>query len=111
MARVHVRYVSQYNIKAVRFSPFVGEQLLTCGCESIRVWRAREGKLRGVSVGTREAYREWLRDAGPGRVARLEPTVFTDIAFEHGLGVEHMRAKYALVASHAGDIYQVNVAR
>ena len=47
---VVARHTTEYNIKAVRFSEFEEDQVVTCGRDSVRVYRLKDQQLRGVSV-------------------------------------------------------------
>lgn len=47
---VVARHTTEYNIKAVRFSEFDEDQVVTCGRDSVRVYRLKDQQLRGVSV-------------------------------------------------------------
>ena len=40
-AQVLARYVSDYNIKAIKFSPYEEGRLITCGKDSIRMFRLK----------------------------------------------------------------------
>lgn len=40
-AQVLARYISDYNIKAIKFSPYEEGRLMTCGKDSIRMFRLK----------------------------------------------------------------------
>ena len=40
-AQILARYISDYNIKAVKFSPYEEGRLMTCGKDSIRMFRLK----------------------------------------------------------------------
>lgn len=49
--RLLARSASGHNIQALRFVPWgLPGRLLSCGKNSVRVWHAKEGSLRGLSV-------------------------------------------------------------
>lgn len=49
-ASVVLRHVTDYNVKCARFSAYEADQFMTCGKDSIRVYRMKGGALRGMSV-------------------------------------------------------------
>ena len=104
--RVLVRHNTEYHVRRLRFSPFEEDHLMTCGRDSVRVYRFRSGRLRGVSI-----------KVGEPRVARTPPgvsasdmvkTIFTDIAFEIGYGITSLDRKHVFVSSVSGSVYQIN---
>ena len=106
MPKVLVRHGTEYHVARIRFSPFEEDHLMTCGRDSIRVYRFRNGKLRGCSV-----------KVGETKVARTPPgvsasdmvkTIFTDLAFEIGYGITSLEKKHVFVSSVSGSIYQIN---
>ena len=44
------RHPTEYNVKCLRFSLFEEDRLVTCGRDSVRVYRLKNGQLRGTSV-------------------------------------------------------------
>lgn len=40
-AQVVAKYISDYNIKAIKFSPYEAGRLMTCGKDSIRMFRLK----------------------------------------------------------------------
>lgn len=40
-AQVLAQYISDYNIKAIKFSPYEEGRLMTCGKDSIRMFRLK----------------------------------------------------------------------
>ena len=40
-AQILARYISDYNIKAIKFSPYEEGRLMTCGKDSIRMFRLK----------------------------------------------------------------------
>ena len=40
-AQVLAKYISDYNIKAIKFSPYEEGRLMTCGKDSIRMFRLK----------------------------------------------------------------------
>lgn len=39
------KHISDYNIKAVKFSPYEEGRLMTCGKDSVRMYRLKVGDL------------------------------------------------------------------
>lgn len=104
-AQVLAKYISDYNIKAIKFSPYEEGRLMTCGKDSIRMFRLKLGHLRGMSVHVIPA---------PGELARgswLDTNVFTDIAFETGCGLLQLEERHVYVTSISGAVYQVSCCR
>ncbi len=56
-----MRQVSDHNIRAVRFSAYEPDALVTCGRDNVRTHRLRHGQLRGLTV----------RTTAPGRQVRM----------------------------------------
>lgn len=40
-AQVLAKYISDYNIKAIKFSPYEEGRLMTCGKDSVRMFRIK----------------------------------------------------------------------
>ena len=40
-AQVVAKYISDYNIKAIKFSPYEEGRLMTCGKDSVRMFRLK----------------------------------------------------------------------
>jgi hypothetical protein len=49
---VVTRHVTEYNIKAAKFSAYEEDHLVTCGRDNVRMYRLKNGALRGVTVRT-----------------------------------------------------------
>ncbi|DBA73164.1 TPA: hypothetical protein ACH3X2_010098 [Trebouxia sp. C0005] len=101
-AQVLAKYISDYNIKAIKFSPYEEGRLMTCGKDSVRMFRLKMGHLRGMSVHVTPA---------PGEMSKgswLDTNVFTDIAFETGCGLLQLEERHVFVTSISGAVYQIN---
>lgn len=44
--------MTEYNIKAAKFSAYEEDHLVTCGRDNVRMYRLKGGMLRGVTVRT-----------------------------------------------------------
>mmetsp|Transcript_26110 Transcript_26110/g.42787 ORF Transcript_26110/g.42787 Transcript_26110/m.42787 type:complete len:708 (-) Transcript_26110:48-2171(-) len=88
-----VRHVSMYFVSCAVFSPFEDERLVTCGLENVRLYRIKDGRLRGLSVP--------LGTHGPGNV-------FQDIGFEGGFRSLSITGKRMFVSNDHGAVYQIN---
>lgn len=44
-AKVVAKHISDYNIKAVKFSPYEEGRLMTCGKDSVRMYRLKVSQL------------------------------------------------------------------
>lgn len=102
-----VKQVTEYNIKCVRFSVFEADHFMTCGQDSIRIYRLKNLQLRGLSIKIGPPSKRVT--AQPGSVAALlGPNIFTDIAFEGGASAFHLTTRHVFVASAAGAVFQIN---
>ncbi|KAK9836721.1 hypothetical protein WJX74_006638 [Apatococcus lobatus] len=50
MACVIARHTTDYHASCIRFCPFEPGRLITCGRSSIRIYRLKDGVLRGLSI-------------------------------------------------------------
>ncbi|KXZ51899.1 hypothetical protein GPECTOR_11g332 [Gonium pectorale] len=101
------RHATEYNIKVLRFSAYQEDHLMTAGRDSIRIYRLKNGQLRGTSV--RLVPREKRVTSYTGGVsAALGPNIFTDIAFEAGVGVYGVDAFKVYVSTASGAVFQVD---
>ncbi|GLC33983.1 hypothetical protein PLESTB_000825300 [Pleodorina starrii] len=101
------RHATEYNIKVLRFSAYQEDHLLTAGRDSIRIYRLKAGQLRGTSVRLVPQNKRVTSHAG-GVSAALGPNIFTDIAFEAGVGVYGADAFKVYVSSASGAVFQVD---
>ncbi|KAK9866441.1 hypothetical protein WJX84_003773 [Apatococcus fuscideae] len=101
-AFVVARHTTDYHASCIRFCPFEPGRLVTCGRSSIRIYRLKDGVLRGISIqlGVMDACK-----AGQGT------NIFTDIAFERGQGLLQLQDRHFYVSSAAGSVCQVNYGR
>ncbi|MEW5300015.1 MAG: hypothetical protein WDW36_002979 [Sanguina aurantia] len=99
---VVVRHPTEFNIKCVRFSEYAQDQLVTCGRDSIRMYRLKAGQLRG---GQRQ---DDVSDSWSGGAALMGPNIFTDIAFQAGVGTFGFEPTSFYVASASGALFQVS---
>lgn len=106
-AEVVVRHVTEFNIRCIRFSLFEEDQLVACGRDNIRFYRLKGGQLRGISVRLSAPDRRVTSFAN-GSSAALGPNIFTDIAFEGGVGVYRDELCRVYVSSAAGTVFEVN---
>ena len=106
-AEVVVRHTTEYNIRCIRFSLFEEDQLIACGRDNIRFYRLKGGQLRGISVRLSAPDRRVTSFAN-GSSAALGPNIFTDIAFESGVGVYRDELCRVYVSSAAGTVFEVN---
>lgn len=83
---------------------------MTAGRDSVRMYRLKAGALRGVSVRMAQPERRVTSFAG-GLSAALGPNIFTDIAFEAGVGVYGAEAWKMYVSSASGALFQVDYHR
>ncbi|GFR42731.1 hypothetical protein Agub_g3650 [Astrephomene gubernaculifera] len=101
------RHATEFNIKVLRFSAYQEDHLLTAGRDSIRIYRLKGGQLRGTSV--RLVPREKRTANHVGSVsAAAGPNIFTDIAFEAGVGVYGVDAFKVYVSSASGAVFVVD---
>ncbi|KAK9840850.1 hypothetical protein WJX84_006024 [Apatococcus fuscideae] len=102
MACVIARHTTDYHASCIRFCPFEPGRLITCGRSSIRIYRLKDGVLRGLSIqlGVMDGCK-----AGQGA------NIFTDIAFEMGQGLLQLHDRHFYVSSAAGSVCQVNYGR
>ncbi|PNH08695.1 WD repeat domain-containing protein [Tetrabaena socialis] len=98
-AELVVRHATEFNIKE--------DHLLTAGRDSIRMYRLKGGQLRGTSVRLVPMEKR-VTSFGGGVSAALGPNIFTDIAFEAGVGVYSVDAFKVYVASASGALFQVD---
>ena len=109
-APVVVRHSTKYSVLSIKFSPFEEDHLVTCGRDSIRFYRLKDGRLRGCSINLGEH-----RQVAPEARASLPPGTthhtFTDIAFEVDYGLEKVEERHCFVASASGAVFQVNYGR
>jgi hypothetical protein len=49
-AQVLAKYISDYNIKAIKFSPYEEGRLMTCGKDSVRMFRLKVPPLYPVCI-------------------------------------------------------------
>jgi len=91
---------ADWDIDALKFSPFEALRLVTCGRENIRFWRIKEGHLPGCSVVLNSLARQ---------------THFTCIAFEynkmsqpHFLGESLTRQHRCYVGTATGKLIQLS---
>lgn len=49
-AQVLAKYISDYNIKAIKFSPYEEGRLMTCGKDSVRMFRLKVPPLHSVCI-------------------------------------------------------------
>ncbi|KAG2491091.1 hypothetical protein HYH03_010535 [Edaphochlamys debaryana] len=101
------RHPTEYNVKVLRFSAYQEDHLLTAGRDSIRMYRLKGGQLRGTSVRIIPNDKRVTSYAG-GVSAALGPNIFTDIAFEAGVGVYGVDAFKFYVSSASGAVFQVD---
>ena len=108
-APIVVKHGTEYNVRALRFSPFEEDRLVTCGRDSIRFYRLKNGQLRGCSVqlGEHRTMQPKVR-AGADRVASGARNMFTDLAFEAGYGLTKLSERHVFVATASGAVFQVN---
>ncbi|CAD7966740.1 unnamed protein product [Amoebophrya sp. A120] len=66
-AVLYARQMSDWDLNAIKFSPYEDLKLVTCGKENIRFWRVKDAHLPGQSVTLNSLARN---------------TVFTDLCFE-----------------------------
>ncbi|MEW5311102.1 MAG: hypothetical protein WDW38_002844 [Sanguina aurantia] len=104
---VVVRHPTEFNIKCVRFSEYAQDQLVTCGRDSIRMYRLKAGQLRGVSVRMTSPDKR-VSDSWSGGAALMGPNIFTDIAFQAGVGTFGFEPTSFYVASASGALFQVS---
>lgn len=45
------KHICDYNVRACKFSAFEEDNFMTCGKDSIRMYRLKGGKVHGMSVG------------------------------------------------------------
>ncbi|GLI66011.1 hypothetical protein VaNZ11_009714 [Volvox africanus] len=101
------RHATDYNIKVLRFSAYQEDHLLTAGRDSIRIYRLKAGQLRGTSLRLVPQNKRVTSHVG-GVSAALGPNIFTDIAFEAGVGVYGVDAFKVYVSSASGAVFQVD---
>ncbi|GIL93850.1 hypothetical protein Vretimale_214 [Volvox reticuliferus] len=101
------RHATEYNIKVLRFSAYQEDHLLTAGRDSIRIYRLKAGQLRGTSIRLVPQNKRVTSHVG-GVSAALGPNIFTDIAFEAGVGVYGVDAFKVYVSSASGAVFQVD---
>ena len=101
-----VKHVTNYNVVAIKFSPFESGKLLTCGRDSIRFYRLKDGQLRGCSIqfGDLKA----VQDSKSVPRGDIGKNVFTDIAFEAGYGLADHDERHVFVSSVGGAVFQIN---
>jgi WD repeat-containing protein 90 len=49
-APILLKATTEYNIKRARFSPYEPDKFMTVGRDSIRLYRVKNGGLRGLSI-------------------------------------------------------------
>lgn len=54
-APVLLKSTTDYNVKRARFSPYESNRFVTVGRDSIRLYRVKNGQLRGLSIQVRAA--------------------------------------------------------
>ena len=101
-----VKHVTNYNVVAIKFSPFESGKLLTCGRDSIRFYRLKDGQLRGCSIqfGDLKA----VQDSKSVPRGDIGKNVFTEIAFEAGYGLADHDERHVFVSSVGGAVFQIN---
>ena len=77
---IAAKATTEFNIKAVRFSAYEEDQLVTCGRDNVRVYRLKGGQLRGVTVrigapDKKVCVSEREREREPGQVGVGEEAV------------------------------------
>jgi WD repeat-containing protein 90 len=105
-----VKHTTDFNVRCVKFSPFEEDRLWTCGVDSIRCYRLKNGQLRGISVQLGEHRHTKRVPAGPYADDLMRNT-FTDLAFEAGHGLMELHEKHIFVASVSGAVFQLNYGR
>ena len=98
---------TEYDINCLKFSAFEEDHLMTCGVDSIRMYRLRNGKLHGLSV---QLGNEIQGNRIPTGLPKGDMTrnIFTDIAFESALSFSDAETKNVYVSSTSGAIFQIN---
>lgn len=98
---------TEYDINCLKFSAFEEDHLMTCGVDSIRMYRLRNGKLHGLSV---QLGAEIQGSRIPTGLPKGDMTrnIFTDIAFESAYGFSDAETKNVYVSSTSGAVFQIN---
>ena len=80
-AEVVVKHATDYHVRRAKFSPFEEDRLMTCGRDSIRIYRLKNGQLRGCSVnlGEHRTSKASTHGLAPGLMKEeLTQNIFTD---------------------------------
>ncbi|QDZ18050.1 WD repeat domain-containing protein [Chloropicon primus] len=98
---------TEYDINCLKFSAFEEDHLMTCGVDSIRMYRLRSGKLHGLSV---QLGNEIQGNRIPTGLPKGDMTrnIFTDIAFESAYSFSDAETKNVYVSSTSGAVFQIN---
>ncbi|XP_061562423.1 WD repeat-containing protein 90 isoform X2 [Phycodurus eques] len=84
------------DIKTMKIANFDETRLVSCGHDSIRLWRARKGTLRSCPI----------------NLGEYRPLDFTDVAFEEGDSPEqHLEDRLLFASTRCGHIFEIDYTR
>ncbi|XRB08526.1 centriole proteome protein [Pycnococcus provasolii] len=113
-AEVVVKHATDYHVRRAKFSPFEEDRLMTCGRDSIRIYRLKNGQLRGCSVnlGEHRTSKASTHGLAPGLMKEeLTQNIFTDLAYEAGYGLTELDERHVFVSTVSGSVFQCNYGR
>lgn len=113
-AEVVVKHSTDYHVRRAKFSPFEEDRLMTCGRDSIRIYRLKNGQLRGCSVnlGEHRSTKASTHGLASGLMKEeLTQNIFTDLAYEAGYGLTELDERHVFVATVSGSVFQCNYGR
>ncbi|XP_077358986.1 WD repeat-containing protein 90 isoform X2 [Festucalex cinctus] len=84
------------DIQSMKFANFDETRLVSCGHDSIRLWRVRQGTLRSCPI----------------NLGEYRPLDFTDVAFEEGDSPEqHIDDRLLFASCRSGHIFEIDYTR
>ena len=107
VANLVLKQRTDYHINCLKFSVFEEDHLMTCGVDSIRMYRLRNKKLHGLSIQLGHEIRSSSIPFGLPK-GDMTRNIFTDIAFDASFTLSSMEEKRVYVATSLGAVFQVS---
>ncbi|GMH37358.1 hypothetical protein BSKO_05231 [Bryopsis sp. KO-2023] len=105
-ALMEIQQTSDFNIKHIKWSAFDDDKLLSCGRDSIRIYRVKENQLRGMSIKLGSPEKRVRKIPGGGS-ASIGNQIFTCMAFEV-VSNPLQKERHVYVGSASGAVFQIN---